>query len=179
MSTVDLCVLVETSDFTALRVALEGSEGGSGVSVDMRNASGDTALHVASAKLLLHAAEYLLSRGANPNSTNDTGATPLHKLASSPLARDWMLHQRAADVAQVLVRHGGDAGVPNKFGVPPVAMVPVMPASKLRTALEAGCGACVNVAVERLYAHVLIGREGTIVEALRRKHAVAIDTIPA
>jgi ankyrin repeat protein len=64
--------------------------------IDFRNQSGRTALHMAAMESNSATAEFLLVKGANPNVTDEDGATPLHVAAL--VAKDM-------DIVKLLINH--------------------------------------------------------------------------
>lgn len=68
-----------------------------GLEIDSPDVSGETPLHRAVTRNHLQAAEWLLSKGANPNATNRMGGTP------TLYAAEW-----SADAVEQLILNGGD-----------------------------------------------------------------------
>jgi len=85
---------------------------GEKASVDGRDITGETALHIAAAKDVRHAplASLLLSKGANANAEDRHLATPLHAAAASGHSH----------LAKELVKHGADVCREDRWGATPL-----------------------------------------------------------
>ena len=76
--------------------------------VNTRGGSHRTALHAASVKGHFEVASLLLENGANPNSRDDLGRAPLHRVSQGgPL----VMAQSSLEVARLLVNSGADVNV--------------------------------------------------------------------
>lgn len=76
-------------------------------SATMRNATGNSPLHVAATRGDREAVRVLLEAGADPNAVGEVGCTPLHRA----------LEQKHVQVARMLVVAGGSLDVRNSDGV--------------------------------------------------------------
>jgi ankyrin repeat protein len=85
--------------------------------INMRGGSHRTALHAASVKGHLEVASLLLENGADPNSRDDLGRAPLHRLShGGPL----VMAQSSLDVARLLINSGADVSVIDDEGETPL-----------------------------------------------------------
>lgn len=103
-------------DVDALAAFLEG-----GTDVNTRRGDG-TALHRAAWWGHVEAARFLLDRGANVNSTGNTGLTPLHEAAD----------MGRVDVARLLIERGANVDARDNFyGRTPLLVTPYLDITKL------------------------------------------------
>lgn len=77
-----------------------------GVSADATSEDGSTALHVCAQQALAKGAQLLLDHGADPNSHDLLGFTPLHWAVQ--LRREETSTTSRLDTIRVLLRHGAD-----------------------------------------------------------------------
>lgn len=102
----------QRGDLDGVRAALNES-----VNVNSASAtSGNTALHEASQREHIELVRELLSRGADANSRNSQGATPLHKAVSKPSERK----ESVSETIAALVRAGADVSAVDRHGDSPL-----------------------------------------------------------
>lgn len=87
-----------------------------GVPVDVRDADGRTALHVAAEEVHLFVVMMLLAKGANPNVRDATRRTPLHLAAYGDPRREGERYQ----IVKVLLAKGADPQLRDASGKQPV-----------------------------------------------------------
>ncbi|KAN0137681.1 Ankyrin repeat-containing domain protein [Lactarius tabidus] len=81
--------------------------------VNMRDNNGNTTLHFAASEGHLEVARMLLERGADVNSQNDEGLTPLRRASQ-------VQREGKSDIMQLLLDHGADANLYDKRGNTPL-----------------------------------------------------------
>ncbi|CAB0028972.1 unnamed protein product [Trichogramma brassicae] len=140
-------------DVDSLRILFEiRDESNQEARIDARDNEGNTPLFLALCHSNGRSAEFLLSRGADPNAANDEGRTPLHVAcdrydsdmlseccricdeSSRPLLIDaqdrwgdaplhWALLHGASETAELLLRRGADPNLANAKGETPLHVI--------------------------------------------------------
>ena len=85
--------------------------------VNRRGGSHMTPLHAASVKGHLEVASLLLENGANPNSRDDRGRVPLHRVSQGG---QLIMEQSSLDIAQLLLNSGADVNAADGGGWTPL-----------------------------------------------------------
>ena len=83
----------------------------SGIDIDIQNADGETAAHIAAKNGSISILQYLLENGADINVKNNKGNTPLHIAAE----------KGKAAAVKLLVENGTDINAKNDEGNTPIA----------------------------------------------------------
>lgn len=97
--------------------------------IESRSFDGKTPLHYAVVSARPEMVEWLLTEGANPNATDDTGLTPLHVAAA--------LNRRAE--GRLLIVNGADLGARDMYGDTPLHSAALHDSSRvLNDLLKAG-----------------------------------------
>ena len=93
---------------------------------NVKDAEGNTPLHLATKNEYTEIVNKLLKHGANPNIKNNAGKTPLHLATENAYSK----------IADVLLKNGADATIKDNEGKKPLTFRPIDPTKELWKAVE-------------------------------------------